>query len=190
MTARGIDMEMLVRRGSAAMRHRRVLGVLAASLWAVAIAAGASAVIAGKPVAAPASDAPIPVLTAPDRADAKRLASAELTSLVGADRFAIRDVGVWHTHGKRKLGAVVVAQARGGGPYAARWPAIDYDRTETSAQGYADDAAQYTASGIDEFLVLVDLRRGRVVQVEPQGMRVKVSDVVGDPRRRTQPFGD
>jgi hypothetical protein len=170
--------------------RRRLLAGLAATLWAIALAVAATSVIASRAVAPVSLDRPIPTLTAADRVDAERLASGELTRLVGAGGFAIGDVGVWHTHGRQKLGAIVVAAARGPRSFHARWPLIDYDRSETSAQGYADDTAEFTASNVDEFLVLVDLRRGRVVQVEPNGSAVTVTDVVGNLRRRDKPLGD
>jgi hypothetical protein len=36
----------------------------------------------------------------------------------------------------------------------------------------------------------VDLRRDRVVQVEPDGLGLQISDVAGNPRRRNKPLGD
>jgi hypothetical protein len=170
---------------------RRALAVTMALAWIVAIAATSATVLAGSgSPAAPSDPRPIPTLTEAERADAARLASAELTALVGAGRFSVTDVGVWHTHGKRKLGAVVVASATDAGPFRAAWPMIDYDRSETSQQGYADDVAQFTASHVQQFLVLVDLRRGRVVQVDPNGADVQITDAVGDLRRRFTPLGD
>ena len=171
--------------------RRRLLAGLAATLWVIALAVAATSVIAAGRAAPPTPlDQPIPTLTAAERMDAQRLASDELTALVGAGRFAIGDVGVWHTHGRKKLGAIVVATARGTRAVRAHWPLIDYDRSETSAQGYTDDGASYTASGVDEYLVLVDLRRGRVVQVEPAGLGLQATDVAGDLRRRDKPLGD
>jgi hypothetical protein len=172
------------------MSRRRLLAGLAATLWAIALAVAATGVLAARATPPAALERPIPALTADERVDAERLASGELTALVGANRFAIRDVGVWHTHGRQKLGAIVVATARDSGAVRAHWPLIDYDRSETSAQGYADDGASYTVSGVDEYLVLVDLRRGRVVQVEPDGLGLQVTDVVGSLRRRDEPLGD
>jgi transcription elongation factor len=67
---------------------------------------------------------------------------------------------------------------------------IDYDRSETSQQGYTDDVAQFTASDVQQFLVLVDLRRGRVVQVDPNGADVQITNAVGNLRRRSTPLGD
>jgi hypothetical protein len=171
--------------------RRRVLAVTAMLSWVVAIALTAGTVLAGSgSPAAPSDPRPIPALTDAERADAAQLASDELGRLIGTDRFSVREVGVWHTHGKRKLGAVVVISAHAPGPFRAAWPMIDYDRSETSQQGYADDVAQFTASHVKEFLVLVDLRRGRVVQVDPSGPDVEVTNAAGDLRRRSTPLGD
>jgi hypothetical protein len=176
------------------MPNRRVLAVTTALLWLIAISLTAGTVLAGG-ASGPSADgngdaAPIPALSAGERAEAAELATAELGTLTGTTGFTVREVGVWHTHKRKKLGAVVVVSADASRRYRATWPAIDYDRSETSDQGYRDDESRYTASRVREFLVLVDLRRGKVVQVDPSGLDVQATDVAGDPRRRSAPRGD
>lgn len=69
----------------------------------VAIAVGATAVIAGKPVAAPSSDAPIPVLTARARAVevagplVRRMATltGEVRGAVALRPLALLATGLW-----------------------------------------------------------------------------------------------
>jgi hypothetical protein len=180
------------KRVAAAMRNRRILAVTTALSWLIAISLMAATVFAGGS-SHPAGDAgpvAIPALTAAERDEAAQLATTELSALTGSSSFAVREVGVWHTHKRKKLGAVVVVAADPSRPYRATWPMIDYDRSETSEQGYRDDESRYTASRVREFLVLVDLRRGKVVQVDPSGLDVQVTDVAGDPRRRSAPRGD
>jgi hypothetical protein len=174
------------------MRNRRVVAGTTALLWLIAISLMAATVFAGgsSHPAAGGGPAAIPALTAAERAEAAQLATTELEGLTGMSRFAVREVGVWHTHKREKLGAVVVIAADPSRTYRATWPMIDYDRSETSEQGYRDDQSRYTAARVGEFLVLVDLRRGKVVQVDPSGLDVEVTDVAGDPRRRSAPRGD
>lgn len=166
--------------------------MLAVLLWVGAIAAFASSVLAGDQASRPPDDAaaPIPTLSEQDVADARRLASSKLEQILGPGGFAVRDVGVWHTRRKKKLGAVVVVESPQDRSFHADWPVIAYDRSESSASPYQDDHVEYTASHVSEFLVLVDLRRGRVVQVEPSGVDMTTSDVVGNPRRATEPSGE
>lgn len=158
--------------------------------FAAAFALAASVVAAGDPDPAADPGPPIPSLSSDEEARAAALATAELSTLIKANRFDLADVGVWHTHGKKPIGAVVVFDLKGGGRFHADWPTIDYDRSESHAKAYDDDHSEYTAAGVTQFLVLVDLKRDKVVQVEPSGLDVETSEVVGNPRRRDKPLGD
>jgi hypothetical protein len=140
------------------------------------------------PVADPGR--PIPSLSDDEKARAAELATAELSTLIKSNRFDVVDVGVWHTHGMKPIGAVVVFDLKGAGRFHADWPTIDYDRSESHPTPYDDDHSEYTAAGVTQFLVLVDLKREKVVQVEPSGLDVVTSEVVGNPRRRDEPLGD
>jgi len=158
-------------------------GVAAAFLLAGSVLASSSDPVSGS---APL----IPSLSDVERARAAELAAAELSTLIRSNRFAVQEVGVWHTHAGKKLGAVVVVSLPGAERFHAAWPTIDYDRSEPLPQPYKDDQSEYTASGVTSFLILVDLQRDKVVQVEPSGVNTETSEVVGNPRRRTQPLGD
>jgi hypothetical protein len=170
-------------------RRLLALGAIACAIGAVLLFAGSVIAGPGEPpanVAAP----PLPTLSDQERANAASLATSALEGLIHSNRFAVRDVGVWHTHGLHKLGAVVVITAHQAGPFRATWPTIDYDRSEKSSPPYKDDHVQLTVSHVQEWLILVDLKRQKVVQVAPSGIAVEETNVAGNARRRNVGYGD
>jgi hypothetical protein len=139
----------------------------------------------------PVVEAVIPSLTDAEVAQAKATAMAGVQA-VGISGFKIHDVGVWQEskHAK-KIGAVVFFDLAGPSELSTSWPMIQYDESEKNTeQPYAQDESNYAVMGATQLIALVDLRKNRLVQLEPFGPDMTVTRDDPNGRRRTTGSGE
>lgn len=176
-------------RGALATGEEPVADLAAAP---VAVEADAAARVVGAPappaapglaVAADAAAEPtelqeLPTLSAADDARARALVLADrrLQKIVGATPYQVAQIGPWTTSNgpwtERKktelIGASLILAFAG--PVELRdelMPGALYDVTERRSPPYQEVDLRVDATNVTSLLVLVDLRRGRIVNVSP-----------------------
>jgi hypothetical protein len=128
---------------------------------------------AADPEAGP--DAPAPELAAADRVRARSILAADpaLARALGATAHTIVQEGPWTTSGAdgsapHLLGAAfVVAPRTPVDLKAVSLPGALYDQTEKADPPYQDVVNEVSGRQVTQLLVLVDLERGRVVNITP-----------------------
>jgi hypothetical protein len=140
----------------------------------VAVAVEATA----DPVADPADMQVVPQLSGNDEVRAQALVKADkrLRKIVGATPYTVEKIGPWTTSNgpwteKKKtelIGASLVLSFAGPIEISDKlMPGALYDVTERRSPPYQEVDLQVDASGVTSLMVLVDLKRGKVVNVSP-----------------------
>jgi hypothetical protein len=119
--------------------------------------------------------APAPELAASDRLRAGEILGADrsLATALGGMSYSIVKAGAWTTSGadgaaSRVLGAAfVVAPAKPIELRSAKLPGALYDQTERTNPPYQAVVNTVSAKQATQFMVLVDLERGKVVNITP-----------------------
>lgn len=173
---------------------RRVLGLVLIALAVVVITPAGSAlsqleapsaadptleVIPEDPTPA-ASDGP--ELTAAQKADAVKLLAADRRAqefLVGTS-YAVESVGPWTTGGAadRLVGALVILKLAAPTSFSmSTWPVADY--SSDSDTSYSESKARFAADNATGLVVNVDLAKGRVVGIQPDGDDIRITPAAG-----------
>lgn len=111
-----------------------------------------------------------------DRAIAIATTDSRVVELLGGRPVTAEPVNVWTTtSGTGKLGAQVTLAWAGPVSLSYAWPFLLYDETEASSPPYTESTAYSAAQGVTELDVTVDLTRGAVVQIQPDGEDINES---------------
>ena len=146
------------------------MGGLVAAAVAIGIAVVASSGgSSDEPAPPPPRRAPAR-LTKAQRAEARALLEADprLTEALRGQPLDVAQVGPWSSTEHEFIGASAILRLRRELSYPMmRWPVVDGDPPGDAP--YEEHALEVKASRVTEFVVDVDLGRGRVVGIDPGG---------------------
>lgn len=118
-------------------------------------------------------------LTPAERDQAVAIATSDprVVELLGGRVPVAEPVSVWTTlSGATKLGAQVTLAWTGAAALSYAWSFVLYDESEVSSPPYSESSAYSSAEGVTELDVTVDLVRGVVVQIQPDGEEISESE--------------
>jgi hypothetical protein len=117
--------------------------------------------------------AAVPTLTKAQETTALRLASqdADVGQLFHGVKYEVAHVGPWTNAGAspRFIGVVLFVNLARPTDITGTWPTAVYERPERESLPYTEKRRHFTARGVRSVLVEVDLTRGVVAGVVPQG---------------------
>jgi hypothetical protein len=118
------------------------------------------------PILTPAEE---PVLTLAEQSATGQVVAgdARLRRVLAGVPYTIADQGIWTTQAGRRLGAFLDLRLQRAASLHSSWPTMHYDERGSSAQPYSESETDLRADRVTEIYVLVDLKRRRVVSVQP-----------------------
>jgi hypothetical protein len=120
----------------------------------------------------------------PQMAEAKRVALADprVRALLGSRTRLVAKPARWTSCGRAFLGAGIDVHLFQPIAVNGSFPFVAFDARKRD-RAYAEGTLRIRATGVTDFLVQVDLNRGKVVGITPGGENVKVADwkLIGKP---------
>lgn len=177
-------------RSRSGMR-RRIFALLLIALGVVVLSPVGSALgqLGEDPAVDDALPEVIPENPNPPESDGPELSDAQHAGIVdllatdqGAQQFlagkvyTVRSIGPWSTGGAddQLVGALVILELTPAASFPmSTWPVVEYaDDSDTT---YAEATVELAAENATELVVNVDLTKGRVVGVQPDGADVRIT---------------
>lgn len=159
------------------VRYRLLLGLIALFI----IAGLAAPAVAQRPRADPQQGPPrtqgvqlaqtvkIPQLTEEERAQVLSIATGDkqVQKLLDGRQYLVTTVGVWHTYSLKKIGGGVIFTLAEPATLEADWVGVEYNDKEDTWPPYKSNLRHFAAKEVQRLAVLVDLQKGKVVQIMP-----------------------
>jgi hypothetical protein len=109
-------------------------------------------------------------------------ADARLQQLLAGKQYSVDGIGPWTTGGEtyQLVGSLVIIRLAQPASFpSSSWPVVEYAGEDATA--YTETTVQFAADGVTELMVNVDLGKGRVVGIQPDGDDVRITPDPGTP---------